>query len=177
MDVRRVAGRRNAVAPPGAGVYLPAMVRTAMLGLVMVVAGCSTSTGVQSSLTASLQVMRGPPWRLGDSTATAAPGDTLTLVVALADSTSISGTIVKVRAACATNVEVLQGTSTIATLPSPATCTDSVVTDTLGGVLSGLLVREFLWVVPSGLPAAQYTVRSDVLISPAATLARLLQVN
>ena len=83
---------------------------------------------------------------------------------------------VRVRARCAENVAVLSGSDLVATLPSPATCPDSVYTVKLTSY-DNRDTRFFYWTVPEELPPGSYTVRALTLVSPSLEAETTMEVE
>lgn len=97
------------------------------------------------------------------------PGDTIGFEVDINGPTPDSLAIPEVRPSCAVNLEIRRtgGSGAVLTVPTSATCPDSVI---LGGDNwpgGGILTeRVYVWKIPDSLAAGSYTVTSKVLVKP-----------
>jgi hypothetical protein len=125
-----------------------------------------------------MNIYRGPLWAITGAATSVNRGDTVTVHVELTDSTTVGGSTVTVRAICAENVAIRRGGAVVATLPSPATCPDSVYQRTVGLALSADWdSRLYNWVIPAGLTPGTYTLEGRVLVAPALSVTRTLAIN
>jgi hypothetical protein len=83
---------------------------------------------------------------------------------------------VQLRGYCAENVEVFRGTELVATLPSPASCPDSVYIVNLALALS-ITVRIYDWVIPADLASGTYMLRGLMLLAPSMEAEATLEVQ
>lgn len=99
-------------------------------------------------------------------------GDTALIRLSVAD-TAGDTTVILLRAACDVNVTILGGPGS-RTLPATPTCPDSAI-----GLTASALPyqRDFVWVVPSGLPAGDYTLRGDMVVDPPAVARRTIHID
>ncbi len=134
--------------------------------------GCSDPAGPSPLL------YRMPVLEFGTSVpvTAASPGDSLWLGISLEDSTSSAGSIVTIRATCATNITVLRGATVVTTVPTPATCPDSVYQRTVG-TFPNFESRFFRWDIPPGLAPGTYTLRGELLQQPRLDVSITLPIN
>ncbi|HXF95884.1 MAG TPA: hypothetical protein VNI61_07245 [Gemmatimonadales bacterium] len=85
--------------------------------------------------------------------------------------------LVTLRADCAENVVLLDGTATARTFPSPVTCPDSVVTRFVKRPPQPAEHRFFQWVVDSSLTPGSYVVEGRMLVAPDLRPALIFQVR
>jgi hypothetical protein len=95
-------------------------------------------------------------------------GDTVLVVLSLADTLVGDSILVSLREPCAVNVSVLSGRTVRGTLPTAATCADSGYNRFISGTPSGSEVRRFPWVVDGdgSLDAGTYVLRGEMLLAP-----------
>jgi hypothetical protein len=154
------------------------MLRWTVCVLAALACGCSDSTAPPSALIYSLNLWHGPLWAITGPATSANRGDTIAIQIDLTDSTTVGGTPATVRAICALNVSILHAGTLVTSLPSPITCPDSTYQLSIGPAYSSTWISRFYnWVIPLGLSPGTYTIRGEVLVQPALSVSRTLQVN